>query len=97
MLEGFLASLAKSGKQAEILGCIPYDIESQRLRFPRIHWVSSAGAEHRERQLREADVWLGLGDTPFQLASGPWMLDHLDRDRELCRRLDKPMLFLGVR
>ena len=96
MLEGFLGSLAKSGKQAEIFGCIPHDVESQRRRFPRIHWISAADTQHREEQLREADVWLGLGDTPFQLASGPWMLDHLDGDRELCRRLGKPMLFLGV-
>lgn len=96
MLDGFLRSLKKSGMQAEVVGCIPYDIDSQRRRFPAIQWLSAVDGQHREEHLGGADVWLGLGDTPFQLASGPWMLDHLERERELCNRLGKPMLFLGV-
>jgi polysaccharide pyruvyl transferase WcaK-like protein len=96
MLDGFLRSLLQSGKQAEVIACIPHDIDSQRRRFPTIKWLSAADGQHREEQLRRADVWLGLGDTPLQLASGPWSLDHLERERELCSRLRKPMLFLGV-
>jgi polysaccharide pyruvyl transferase WcaK-like protein len=96
MLDGFLCRLVESGKQAEVVGCIPHDIDSQRRRFPAIGWLSAADAQRREEQLRQADVWLGLGGTPFQLESGPWSLDHLDRERELCNRLGKPMLFLGV-
>jgi polysaccharide pyruvyl transferase WcaK-like protein len=96
MLDGFLTSLSQSGKQAEIVACTPHDIDSQRRRFPSIQWLSKAHGQNREKQLRRADVWLGLGATPFQLASGPWSLDHLERERELCSRLGKPMLFLGV-
>jgi hypothetical protein len=95
MLDGFLRRLLSSGTQATIIAVTPYDIESQRRRFPEIQWFSD-GEGRREEQLRAADVWLGLGSTPFQIESGPWMLDHLDRERELCGRLKKPMLFLGV-
>jgi polysaccharide pyruvyl transferase WcaK-like protein len=96
MLDGFLRWLVKSGKQANVVACIPHDIHSQRRRFPAIEWLSATDGQRREERLREADLWLGLGDTPFQLDSGPWSLDHLDRERELCGRLGKPMFFLGV-
>jgi len=64
-------------------------------RFPNVRWLDDAD-ETREGALREADVWLGLGDTPFQLDSGPWSLDHLERERGRCASLGKPMYFLGV-
>ena len=96
MLEGFLGALVRSGMRPEIVGCTPHDIASQRRRFPAIEWLSAADGQQREERLREADMWLGLGGTPFQLECGPWSLDHLDRERELCGRLGKPMLFLGV-
>jgi hypothetical protein len=96
MLEGFLRCLPKSGNRAEVVAYIPHDIESQRRRFPAIEWHSSADKQSREEHLRGADVWLGLGGTPFQLNSGPWSLDHLDREREVCNQLGKTMVFLGV-
>ena len=96
MLDGFLRRFSSRGTQAAIVACIPHDVDSQRRRFPAIRWVPDAAGQHREQQLQAADVWLGLGATPFQLESGPWSLDHLDRERELCKRLGKPMLFLGV-
>jgi polysaccharide pyruvyl transferase WcaK-like protein len=95
MLAGFLRRRISSDTQTTIVAVTPYDVESQRRRFPEVHWFSD-GEGRREEQLRAADVWLGLGSTPFQIESGPWMLDHLDRERELCRRLKKPMLVLGV-
>jgi polysaccharide pyruvyl transferase WcaK-like protein len=96
MLDGFLRCLGKLGKKVDVVGCTPYDIDSQRLRFPTIKWLSAVDRERGEEDLREADVWLGLGSTPFQLDTGPWMLDHLDHQREVCQRLGKPMVFLGV-
>lgn len=95
MLDGFLRTLDDSGARAGIIACTPHDIASQQRRFPSIRWLPSS-YPLRERALRDCHVWLGLGGTPFQCASGPWSLDHLDRERELCRRLGKPMVFLGV-
>src|SRR5271170_1935236 len=96
MLEGFLRCLLKSGNRAEVVAYTPHDIASQQRRFLAIEWHSSADKQRREEHLRAADVWLGLGSTPFQLDSGPWMLDHLDSEREVCDQLGKPMVFLGV-
>ena len=96
MLDGFLRCLGKLGKRVEVVGCTPYDIDSQRRRFPTVKWLSAVDRQRAEEELREADVWLGLGSTPFQLDTGPWMLDHLDHQREVCQRLGKPMVFLGV-
>ena len=64
-------------------------------RFPRICWLPGGDAI-RDGALRDADVWVALGDTPFQLDSGPWLLDHNDRDRQRCAALGKPMYLLGA-
>jgi len=93
MLEGFL-NQAPPGA-IDVVAFTPHDIESQRRRFPAITWLPDDDAA-REAALRNADVWLALGDTPFQLDSGPWMLDHLDRERERCLELNVPMAYLGV-
>jgi hypothetical protein len=90
MLDRFLRRLAVCGRQATVTACTPHDVESQRRRFPAIQWVAESDG------LEFADLWLGLGGTPFQLECGPWSLDHLDRERERCSRLGKPMVFLGV-
>lgn len=94
MLEGFLRSLDDFAPA--LTACIPHDIGSQRRRFPSIRWLPTSDPRQRERALGECDLWLGLGGTPFQLTGGPWSLDHLDRERELCRRLRKPMVYLGI-
>lgn len=95
MLAGFLRHAAQRAVDAEFVVCTPWDRESQMRRFPNVRWLDDAD-ETREGALREADVWLGLGDTPFQLDSGPWSLDHLERERHRCASLGKPMYFLGV-
>ena len=92
MLAGFLEA---APDDVELIVCTPHDIFSQIARFPRVRWLPD-DADVRERALRDADVWLGLGDTPFQLDSGPWLLDHNLRDAELCTALGKPMYFVGV-
>jgi polysaccharide pyruvyl transferase WcaK-like protein len=95
MLAGFLRHVAARGIDAEFVACTPWARESQMRRFPSVTWLDDAD-ETRNRALREADLWLGLGDTPFQLDSGPWFLDHLERETRRCASLAKPMYFLGV-
>jgi polysaccharide pyruvyl transferase WcaK-like protein len=92
MLAGFLSA---APDDVELIVCTPHDIFSQIARFPHVRWLPE-DAEVRQRALRDADIWLGLGDTPFQLDSGPWLLDHNLRDAELCTVLGKPMYFVGV-
>jgi hypothetical protein len=94
MLAGFLEQMP-SGTSIGITAFTPHDIESQRRRFPAVAWFPDED-DAREAALRDADVWLALGDTPFQLDSGPWMLDHLARERERCLELNVPMAYLGV-
>jgi uncharacterized protein (TIGR03032 family) len=96
MLQGFLLRFAQAGRRERLVIATAYDIESQRRRFPEFEWISSVDYPARETALAESLVWLGLGATAFQMSSGPWMLDHVDRQRELCDRLNKPMIFLGV-
>lgn len=94
MLAGFLDQLPPhSGLSIDAF--TPHDIESQRRRFPQVTWARDDDAA-RERAIAEADVWLSLGSTPFQLDSGPWMLDHLSRERERCARFKVPMVYLGA-
>lgn len=50
----------------------------------------------RAAAIGNADVWLGLGDTPFQIVNSPWLLEHLCREAELCHAAKVPMFFLGV-
>lgn len=94
MLDGFLRRLGSSANRVTLVGSTPYDVESQRKRFPSVRWLTDVEGQ-RVAAIRAADVWLGLGCTPFQLESGPYMLDLMAGDRELCRRFGKPMVFLG--
>jgi hypothetical protein len=93
-LAGFL-TVAAQHPNVRITMCTPYDVESQRALFPQVRWLPSGEAE-RERALRSADVWLGLGGTPFQLDSGPWLLDHNEDERRRCAAFGKPMYLLGI-
>ena len=92
MLAGFLSELPPG---IELTALTPHDIESQRRRFPTIAWHGADDAA-RERAASQADLWLALGDTPFQLDSGPWMLEHLVRERVRCEAHGVPMAYLGV-
>ena len=93
-LAGFL-TVAAQHPDVQITICTPYDVEGQRALFPQIRWLSGDAAE-RERALRSADLWLGLGGTPFQLDSGPWLLDHNEDERRRCAAFGKPMYLLGI-
>jgi hypothetical protein len=92
MLAGFVDRLPSA---VRITAFTPHDIESQRRRFPQVTWLADDDAA-RDTALEDAVMWLALGDTPFQLDSGPWMLDFLMRERERCARSRIPMVYLGV-
>jgi len=93
-LAGFLAA-AERYPDLEITACTAYDRAAVAGRFPRIRWLPESEAA-RDDALRNADAWIALGDTPFQLDSGPWLLDRNERERRRCAALAKPMYLLGV-
>jgi polysaccharide pyruvyl transferase WcaK-like protein len=95
MVDGFLGLLDQWHLGFRWTGAIAGDIGSQSRRFPQVRWMPATLA-HRAQAIAEADVWLGLGSTPFQTDSGPWLLDYLSTEVDLCLRHDKPMFLLGV-
>ncbi len=96
MLAGFLAAARPAWLETVALTCcIPHDADSQRRRFPEIEWLPYDDATRAEAVAR-CDVWLGLGDTPFQIVVGPWFLEHLIQEAAACRRHGKEMYYLGV-
>jgi len=95
MLAGFLASVGTAGRPLTVSCCTPFRIDTQARRFPRISWRPNRLADQIEA-VRSCDVWLGLGDSPFQSDSGSWFLDHLVAQVDLCRTFCKPMAYLGV-
>lgn len=96
MLAGFLAAArAGSVEDLRLTCCIPEGTDCQRQRFPEVEWLPYDDASRAEAVAR-CDVWLGLGDTPFQIVVGPWFLDHLVQEAATCRRHGKPMYYLGV-
>lgn len=95
MLAGFLAAVSRCGRELHLTCASPFDIASQRRRFPRVNWLHY-DLETREQAIRGCDAWIGVGGTPFQTAVGPWFLDHLAAELELCRKHGKPMYFVGI-
>lgn len=96
MLAGFLASLEAAGAtDVELTCCSAFDIESQRRRFPQVTWLPYS-PEARAAAVEACDAWVGVGDTPFQIVVGPWFLDHLAAERDLCRKHGKSMYFVGI-
>jgi polysaccharide pyruvyl transferase WcaK-like protein len=61
--------------------------------FPEVRWLPR---DRHAALLRDCDLWLGAGSTPFQSDGGMNILNRLAEDAELCARLDKPMYFVGV-
>jgi polysaccharide pyruvyl transferase WcaK-like protein len=95
MVAGFLRAVEQFMPGVRLTCCCAHDLESQRLRFPAVEWLAYERAL-RERCIEECDVWLGLGDSPFQTEVGAWLLDHLVEDLAICRRYSRPAFFLGV-
>ncbi|NDD29117.1 MAG: hypothetical protein EB084_12705 [Proteobacteria bacterium] len=94
MLAGFLACV-ESRADLVFTCCTSHDIESQRRRFPRIEWLPYT-SEQRRAAIANADVWLGLGGSPFQSDDGDWFTHHLIEEMALCAEREVPMDFLGV-
>lgn len=95
MLGGFLAAVARRRGPVDLSCACPFDLSSQRRRFPQVDWQPYDAAT-RERLIAACDAWVGLGGTPFQNAVGPWFLDHLAGEARLCGALGKPMYCLGI-
>jgi heptosyltransferase-2 len=95
MMAGFLHALGSRREHVKFTCCTPHDIASQRRRFPTIDWRRDT-ERHRVQAISEANIWLALGDTPFQLHSGTWMRRHLVAQRELAGVRSLPMFYLGV-
>ena len=102
MLAGFLSAAAASAEHVEpvlraveLTCCSNCDVESQQRRFPQVRWLPYTTVA-RAAAVQACDAWVGVGDTPFQLSVGPWFLDHLRGEVDLCRAAGKPMYFLGV-
>lgn len=81
--------------RATFTSCVPFPREPLRGRFPEIDWLPYDDTV-RARSIRECDVWLGLGGSPFQSAQSRWFVDHLVEEEKLCVSARKPMFFLGV-
>lgn len=94
MLGGFLAAIPPHSG-IELSCCVPFDRARLENRFPLVKWLPYDEAT-RVEAIRTCDVWLGLGGSPFQCSVSRWFIDHLEQERALCRRFDKPMDFLGV-
>lgn len=94
-LAGFLEAWAQLGNPAHLVAAIPFPRATQARRFPTIEWLADE-PHTRDAAIRTCDAWLGLGGSPFQTDSGPWMLETLAHDAALCRRHGTPMFFLGT-
>ena len=94
MLAGFLEAVGPHAT-IEMTCCCAGEVESQRRRFPQVQWLPYT-PEAREAAVGACDAWVGVGDTPFQVVVGPWFLEHLEAEREMCRRFGKPMYFVGI-
>ncbi|MGA2507461.1 MAG: polysaccharide pyruvyl transferase family protein [Chitinispirillaceae bacterium] len=95
MLDGFLKGSPDLTKH-RIVCIIPRDINSQQFRFPQIQWVKQKGPEIRADYIAESDVWLGIGDTPFQINSGFWFIHKMLSDIEITKRFQIPIYMVGV-
>lgn len=96
MLAGFLTYLKSSAARlVELTACTMFDRGPLEVRFPEVRWRPYT-PEERESLIAACDVWVGLGDSPFQTVVGDWFLDHLVYEADLCARHAKLMYFLGV-
>lgn len=61
-----------------------------RRRFPEVTWLTPTDPAPPH------DLWLGVGDTPVQVLSGTWFLEHLERELLVSSMRDIPVLFIGI-
>ena len=95
MVAGFLEAVRQYQPEVRLTCAVAQGLSSQRLRFPEIEWLPYDNHVRREC-VQACDIWLGLGDSPFQSEVSHWLLDHLLVEGQWCQQYDKPMYFLGV-
>jgi polysaccharide pyruvyl transferase WcaK-like protein len=61
-----------------------------RLRFPTITWITETEAEP------DYDLWLGVGDTPIQVLSGLFFLEHLEAEFKRAKALGARIVLIGI-
>ena len=93
MLAGFLEGLKVANTKLRC--CIPHPIESIAKRFPTILWESYT-EENRSKSIKQCDLWLGVGGTPFQSNVSDWFIKHLESEYNFCHLYRKPMAFIGI-
>ncbi|MDD5216870.1 MAG: polysaccharide pyruvyl transferase family protein [Candidatus Omnitrophica bacterium] len=98
MISGFMKALSKLNviDKTNIYASCKYRLKSQRRRFPQIHWFSNwdAVSLHLSKS-EDVSWWVGLGDTPFQLTSGDWLLRYF-RERLTTIRNFKAKCLINV-
>ena len=95
MLDGFLVAADPFLRGGRLTCAVPSGLESQKLRFPRVEWVPYTES-NKNRCTEEADAWLGVGDTPFQMTSGDWFIRYLRKEVARCHAFHKPMFMVSV-
>jgi len=95
MLAGFILEMRRAELSVHFTCCVPSNRERLAKLHPEVEWMGYSLSD-RWSAIKDADCWLGLGGTPFQMDSGDWLEQHLDMEREICKSLKKPMYFLGV-
>lgn len=82
MVAGFVESIKSlySAQTIDIKILTKGDIQSQKTRFPELVWIERNGNFHYASFLDSLNCWAGVGDTPFQLTCGPWLLRSLTDD-----------------
>ncbi len=59
-------------------------------RFPDVLWVTS------DRELPSYNEWIGVGDTPIQILSGPYFLDYLEQEMNAPHHSGVTFKFIGI-
>ena len=96
MIAGFLKTISRLGLSYDSIICaIHYNLRSQQLRFPEIDWHTK-GLKAQRELISNCDVWICVGDTPFQTTSGLEFLKNLEHETSVCEKEGKPIFMVGV-
>jgi hypothetical protein len=98
MLAGFLKGIKDLGlseKMRRLRALCSQDRASQKNRFPEIEWVDGKAQQTRWETFKSADVLLGIGGTPFQFSTGPWLLENIEE--VIARKKEQaPFIFVNA-
>jgi Polysaccharide pyruvyl transferase len=87
---------ARGDAQPRIIGVSAHDLPSQARRFPSIQWLAPVEAcQHWESHDPGAWAWVGVGGTPFQVLSGPWMAQFLTEQSVMWSRFARRVM-IGI-